>query len=1078
MSLDTQILQFPLTAGLNEGVDPRSASPGTIVRMANCEWAKDGLLQTRSGVTALSTSGLSGFTSALRLLVRSDELCVTDGASLWSYDRTAWVNTGPVPACEVTSVVAAAPIDGVCAADQAVLTNGNIVQAVVASDPLNLTEGAIHYQILDPSTGASPIVGPTVLNGGSGAAKSVRVITNGTNYAILWTQSDGKLYYSFNGAFGVALKTDLFAIFGNPFDAIMVEPSASPPTWMVAYERSSGTSSVIAIEKYTLAATPSSVASSTVGSETGRGTTHRSFTSISLAGATAETIYLGYAGVSSTDTSKASALLAGFSSTLGAQTLAATLVDQGTKATTVHANLGLLRLDATHVIYGFSTFSAGGSVDQGLFSHVVISNAGVRTVQRYSVGTNLISRPFALNGKFYAVAADMMFSVSFTGGDGINPDGYGYAGRPSPPGFNTYLLKLDTVDPASAPQVHRYEGNLDVLIGGTWGPGLSLTDTATFTTGGHVSNTVQVDGAVFVLVPYQQDAPSVSNTFQQGVRRLKIVSPPSSEGDTYRNISISGEAYAAGAFLTAYDGRRPFDFGFPRSSSINIYASAMVGSGGHLTAGNYQYTVVAKFQSAAGITHRSPVAPPLSYTAMTNDSMVLVLMPQVQAWKGNSSSLVVEPLRVMSELYRTTQDGENLQRLTFSPTYNVLMNDPMIVNTFTDSVSDSNITPLLAGTLIQLDARPVVYNAGELDDYAPPAALSIHLHRGRIFLIALDKRTVWVSKNYLDDPGVAPGFHPTEILTFDEDLTGLSSIDDKLIIFSAESIWYVTGAGAAPDGSESDYEPIKLQVDSGCTNGRSIVAMPEGVLFQSGRGIYLLSRDLNISWKGKGIQDDIALFPFVTSAVLVDAKNQVRFTCNDQVGPNAGIVLVYDYIRGQWSRFEYTGVGVAGQGAVARVPIMDACIWQGAYTFVTPSGNVYQESTSTFDDGAFIVMDFETAEIFGQGPLSADRIRRAYILASVLGDGTYAPGATLTVYKDGGVSADQTRVWSGAEIFTIGNGNLGVHIKSQKAESLRLRFTSAMTSGLTNGAGFKVSALSFEVGSKKGMEKRPATQRK
>jgi hypothetical protein len=349
----------------------------------------------------------------------------------------------------------------------------------------------------------------------------------------------------------------------------------------------------------------------------------------------------------------------------------------------------------------------------------------------------------------------------------------------------------------------------------------------------------------------------------------------------------------------------------------------------------------------------------------------------------------------------------------------------------------------------------------------------MHLHKNRLWGISGDRRTLWHTKDYSENPGVAPGWHANFTLNFDESLVGLVTLDDKLIVFSETSIWYITGDGPSASGAGSDYSPNKVQTDVGCSLARSIVSEPHGIMFVSPRGLYRLTRSLELEWIGKPVRDSLAAFPVVTSGVLVHALSQIRFTCNSPDGLS-GIVLVYSYTRDQWSRFEYT------DGATAMTPIADAILVGETWTFVTPGGIVYREDSTTYLDGGshWVTMDVETAEIFAEGPLSYQRVRQAYLLGSRLTD----CDLTLSVAVNGLSTYDQARLWRSSQVKVIGSAKVGIHVKTQLNSSFRIRITDSTPSDVGaivgTGQGVTLSALGFEIAPQVGVDKRRPEARK
>jgi hypothetical protein len=172
----------------------------------------------------------------------------------------------------------------------------------------------------------------------------------------------------------------------------------------------------------------------------------------------------------------------------------------------------------------------------------------------------------------------------------------------------------------------------------------------------------------------------------------------------------------------------------------------------------------------------------------------------------------------------------------------------------------------------------------------------------------------------------------------------LATMDDKLIIFKHDAIYYITGNGPDNTGTNNDFsEPIFITSTVGCDNQQSIVFIPEGIMFQSDKGIWLLSRDMQTLYIGAPVEDFNS--QTVLSSVNVPGTNQIRITLDN------GIVLMYDYFFKQWGTFE-------------GIPAISSTLYQGLHTFVNQYGQVFQESPNTYLDGNTpVTMGFTTGQM-------------------------------------------------------------------------------------------------------------------
>ena len=75
-------------------------------------------------------------------------------------------------------------------------------------------------------------------------------------------------------------------------------------------------------------------------------------------------------------------------------------------------------------------------------------------------------------------------------------------------------------------------------------------------------------------------------------------------------------------------------------------------------------------------------------------------------------------------------------------------------------------------------------------------------------------------------------------------------MDDKLIIFKKDAIYYITGTGPDNTGANGTFSDATFITSTvGCANPSSIVLMPNGIMFQSDKGIWLLDRQLGTTYR-------------------------------------------------------------------------------------------------------------------------------------------------------------------------------------------------------------------------------------
>lgn len=274
----------------------------------------------------------------------------------------------------------------------------------------------------------------------------------------------------------------------------------------------------------------------------------------------------------------------------------------------------------------------------------------------------------------------------------------------------------------------------------------------------------------------------------------------------------------------------------------------------------------------------------------------------------------------------------------------------------------------------QIAGNAIIYTTGGVvEDINAPATNIITTFDDRIWVVdAEDQNLWWYSKQVIEGTPV----EMSDLLTYyiapstaaqgpTGPITAGAPMDDKLISFKKNAIYYTNGTGPDNTGANSQYsQPIFITSTVGCTNQKSIVFTDVGLMFQSDKGIWLLGRDLTTKYIGAPVEDFNG--STVLSAICVPETNQVRFTLDN------GVTLMYDYFFGQWGTF----VGIPG---------VSSCVYNDLHAFVNAQGVVYQETPGTFVDGTEpVLMSFTTAWLKLAGLQGYQRAYFFYLLGEYL----------------------------------------------------------------------------------------------
>lgn len=516
---------------------------------------------------------------------------------------------------------------------------------------------------------------------------------------------------------------------------------------------------------------------------------------------------------------------------------------------------------------------------------------------------------------------------------------------------------------------------------------------------------------------------------------------------------IGNDLHLSGGFLWMYDGYSPVEHGFflwPDNVAVTTATT-----GGSITDQLYYYIATYEWCDNQGNIFRSAGSVPVTVTTTGgNASTNTIKVPTLRLTYKTSN-----PVKIVVYRWSTAQQTYYQITSITAPTLNSTSSDSV---TITDTAADSSII----GNNILYTTGGVIENIGA------PACDTMTLYQSRLFLVdSEDKNLLWYSKQVIESVPV----EMSDLLTIyvapttsaqgsTGPIAALSALDDKLIIFKADAIYYLNGTGPDNTGANSQFsEPVFITSTVGCDNQHSIVFMPDGLMFQSDKGIWLLGRDLSTSYIGAAVEDFTA-DATVLSAVNVPGTNQVRFTMD------SGITLMYDYYFKQWGTF-------------VNVPSISSTLYERQHTFINSYGKVYQEAPGTYLDGSSpVLIGFTTGWMNLAGLQGFERAYFFYLLGTY-----YSPHKlTIQIAYDYVSSPTQTSVISpdnynpafgmadgpyGSEGPYGGNSNIEqwrVFLQQQKCQAFQLIIDESFdaTIGAPAGAGFTLSGIDLIVGSK------------
>jgi hypothetical protein len=514
---------------------------------------------------------------------------------------------------------------------------------------------------------------------------------------------------------------------------------------------------------------------------------------------------------------------------------------------------------------------------------------------------------------------------------------------------------------------------------------------------------------------------------------------------------IAGALHLTGGQLWEYDGVRPVEHGFHVWPDNVVATTTTTG-----TAQTFYYQFTYEWTDNQGNLHRSAPSVPVT----------------IQTAAGTpNNTLYVPTLRLT---YKTAPNPVRIVGYRWSAAQQVYYQFTSVTNPTLNSTSVDFVTITDTNTDSAILGNAIIYTTGGVvEDIAAPACTMSALYKNRLFLVdAEDQNLLWFSKQVIE----AVPVEMSDLLTLyiaptsgaqgsTGPITALSAMDDKLIIFKRDAIYYLTGTGPDNTGANSDFsDPIFITSSVGCSNPSSIVLMPNGIMFQSDKGIWLLGRDLSTNYIGAPVEQYNS--QTAVSAQSIPATNQVRFILNNS------LTLMYDYFMSQW-------------GVHSNISAISSTLYGSQLTYLNSYGQVFQETPNVFLDGSTpVLIGFTTAWFNVAGLQGYERFYQMLLLGTyytpfklnvqLAYDYNPSPSQATIVTPDnyGGTWGSQAS-WGTGGNWGGGPGNVfeaRVFPQIQKCESFQVTVSEIYdpSLGAAAGQGLSLSGLNLLVGVKKG----------
>ena len=1028
--LNKQPLSINFTKGLDLKSDPYQVQPGNFLALQNSIFTTTGRLTKRNGYNNLTQVSISGTPAenVTTLTTFNNNLTATgDNLYAYSQDTNQWTNQGNIQPVRLDTLSLIRTSTNQSNQDAAVASNG-----LVCTTYKDSSTGDFFYLVADSSTGQQ-IIPATAL---ASTAIDVRVFCLGSYFMVMYRDSGANtiVYIAIPIAAPnsptaptTAFTSVIASSNNNSYDGIVLNTNDSSSLY-IGYVSTTTTIKIGYISSGLVVFSPTTLSSTSVVT----------FPSMSIDTARGRIVLSGI--------TTASSRLRAWSVTYGlVQTTAGTQIANTSGLTVNNLTSSYSSGVLTVFIQANNTYSYTTSNGVNPQSDYILKY--VSALASTFVTSLPVSRSVALASKAFEASNGNTYIVTVYGNTTQTPSA-------SQSNQSTYFL-MDAAGNICMKLAYENAGGYPTSSGGIPVlPSISL-----------------FNGAYCYPYMVTDFLATVNVTINTAASPASIVQPNAIYTQTGINLAkfqITNQQYSSeiaetlnltGGILWEYDGVTPVENGFnvfPENTAVTT-----AGSGGSITAQQYFYSFTYEWTNNQGNIERSAPSIPITITTTGSVSTNTLKVPTLRL----TYKVAPNPVRIVGYRWSVGQQIYYQFTSVVSPT----LNDPTIDSvTFTDTLADSAIL-----------GNPILYTTGGvIENIGAPASIASALFDNRLWLIdAEDQNLLWYSKQVIENVPV----EMSDLLTYyvapttsaqgsTGKLTAIYPMDDKLILFKKDAIYYVNGTGPDNTGSNSGYsQPIFITSSIGTANPNSIVLIPSGLMFQSDKGIWMLGRDLSTNYVGAPVESYNS--STVLSASNVPGTTQARFILGNR------ITLMYDYFFDQWATH-------------TNVQAISSTLYNGFHTYLSSSASVYQETPGLYTDGGSpVLLSLTTSWINLAGLQGFERFYFANLL------GTYftpfklqvgfafnynpSPSAYTVVTPD-----NYTTPWGseanwgtgaswGADAGSQGQANVfsaRMFPSIQKCQSFQVQIQEIYdpTLGAQAGQGLTLSGLALIVGMKRG----------
>lgn len=550
---------------------------------------------------------------------------------------------------------------------------------------------------------------------------------------------------------------------------------------------------------------------------------------------------------------------------------------------------------------------------------------------------------------------------------------------------------------------------------------------------------VSASGAAAVFGAVETDAGNITTpappvSASPTVLRWSI--DPSSAGQC---VTVAGVTYVAGAVPLAYDGVNLTEAIPLWTPSVESVTTAGAGT----IVGDYSYAILYTWRDSRGNVYRgAPYYINVGTLNVTSVTLPIRVTPL--------NSLAADGSHISVEVYRTAAGGSNYYRVGAVP----IQSQSTVSVSFVDTSADTAIT-----------ASQLLYTTGGvLPGHVPPGFNALCAHKGRLF--GASGTLLYYTHQII--PGEGPVWPDAFVLQLQDEITGLASLDDALIVFTEHNTYALYGDGPNRLGQNAYTLPLRVPSDVGCVDWRSIVTYKDGVAFRSHRGIELLQRGgMIVTLLTTNRRSDYSAYnstlndnPLTFGSTCRPDHTQIRWLIGSQ-SFGGKTVLAYDYGRGIWSVETFPDYasccGMWPDNMFATGYYTSAAVWAQSEDENGITSGTYLDGKPGSVTSALAYL--ETTDLRPGGLLGWGRARAVRVLGEYLDP----QGLTLELSYNGARSWPHGNTWE-LDSPRVSEQTLSLRYAPprQKCDALAVRITLAGNTSTRSLGGVALHGLSVE----------------